>query len=369
MTEVYKNSLIFVGDQRQIYVPLYNAYVGIGMDNYNAVVNRVSTVEQGLADLKQKSTVGVVTGAYVQRTADLPDGLAGNAIKGNKLGGDILFTAYGNYDENSGWAYEHNLVYLFNTNDKTGSWTTAGGILNNTNATSGIRLSYYLDYKNDTVDGVPVSRPVGHRIVIDDTMTWSYMTKAYDYSLTFSRDYTNSRIDTLYHDLLGVGEDVMVPVKGEDIIVNNPDGSKSLMAGEIYEWNGTGEPKYNDLSNAGWKEVTSAASVDPTKTYYRKSKDYNNSYNMNIADGIQTLKEVAYILDQITDGALGGVTYVTKDEWNADNGPANGDITEIQDAIVNGKEMAVNSYVAGGVTYWRVISNNDKPTTNTKKYG
>lgn len=354
MTEVYKNSLIFVGDQRQIYVPLYNAYVGIGMDNYNAVVNRVSTVEQGLADLKQKSTVGVVTGAYVQRTADYTDGLAANDIVGNKLGGDILFTADGNYDENSGWAYQHNLVYLFNTDTKTGSWTTAGGVSNGVNATSGIKLSYYVDYVNDTVDGVPVSRPAGHRIVIDDTMTWSYMTKAYDYSLNFSRDYTNSRIDTLYHDLLGIGEDVMVPVNGKDIIVNNPDGTTSLMAGDIYEWTGTDEPKYNDLTDEHWVKVTSAASVDPTKTYYRKSKDYNNSYNMNIADGIQTLKEVAYMLDQLTDGGLGTVTYITKTEWTDSNLGSGLTGTKTED----GKT----------ITYYRVITPNGNPTTSEKAY-
>ena len=377
MTEVYKNSLIFVGDQRQIYVPLYNAYVGIGMDNYNAVVNRVSTVEQGLADLKQKSTVGVVTGAYVQRTADLPDGLAGDDIVGNKLGGDILFTANGNYDENSGWAYEHNLVYLFNTDSKTGSWTTTGGIKNNTNATSGIRLSYYINYVNDTVDGVPVSRPAGHRIVIDDTMTWSYMTHAYTYSLNFTRDYTNTRIETLYHDLLGEPNPVLVPVPYDSMFTIDPtNGNQTFIPGNYYYWNGTGEAKMPEIigtgenanlendawisTNPGWAKLADNTTPTSGTQYYKLSSGYDNTYNMNIADGIQTLKEVAYILDQLSDGGLGSYTYISKTQWT----DAGNTWT-----LVAGESNAYTSTdpeYAG--TYFRVITASGNPTTSEKNY-
>ena len=36
---LYKNSLIFIGDEKQIYNPLTNSYVGIGLSSYNTIIS------------------------------------------------------------------------------------------------------------------------------------------------------------------------------------------------------------------------------------------------------------------------------------------------------------------------------------------
>ena len=51
----------------------------------------------------------------------------------------------------------------------------------------------------------------------------------------------------------------------------------------------------------------------------RKSYLKYNLGDKDIRNGLNTLKEVAYVLDVLTDGIEGDVTYVTKTAYEADS--------------------------------------------------
>ena len=341
IAKIYQNSLIFIGDQKQIYVPLYNAYVGIGMDAYDSISNRIEQVEQNLANIESETKTGVVSAILPQRSAHYNDGFTPSLPDYNwpKLAGDLTITANGNYNPDTGFSFAHNWTY----NSGTGEFIPVGDS-QNTVATSGLRISYTVRTSTQTIGGETVEVPIYNQLVIDDSLTWSYMLGAYSYSLEFSRDFTNNRIETLYHDLLGIGETIYVPIAYSDLFKEDPShpGQAIYVPGEY--WYKSGDT---------WTQLTGEPSNGTQ--YYTQSTNYNNSYNINIADGIQTLKEVAYMLDQLSDGGLGKVTYVSRSEWESHN---------------YGTALKVDNATIGTYngTVYRVIAANGKPSSSQNSY-
>lgn len=379
--KVYGNSMIFIGDEQQILIPKYNAYVGIGMTSYNNTVNRIAGIETDIADLKKELGTNSVKSISVQwhqytdgsgvndniNAWDQTTTPGSSGFVYRPLSGDITIAGLNDYNEATHFAY-NGVSYAYN--HVTGEWGFTGEEGALINATSGITLTYVYEERNETTDeGITITKPVKNRILIDDKKTWAYMTSAYTYSLEFSRDYTNARIETLYHDILGLGENVLVPVKGSEIVIwNNQTSANELAPGNYYYWVGTGDPVMPASSvltspdwadsNPSWTKVT-VLPTDLNASYYSLSTTYNNTYSMNITDGIQTLKEVAYILDQLTDGGLGEVTYLNITDW----GTATSGGTEIK----NGDDVV--AIEVDGTTYYRIITGGGHPTTNQKKYG
>lgn len=374
--QVYKNAMIFIGDEKQIYVPAFNTYVGIGMTSYNNTVSRIAQAESEIAKLNQTLQSESVKGIYVQWNGTYYKPLNQTIATNNKLSGDVTISGIDNYNVATGFAYHNAYAY----DSSTGQWVTIGEndeTTNLANATSGITLTYQYDTKTEEIDGKVMTVPKGHRIVIDDSKTWAYMTRAYDYSLTFSREYTNSRIETLYHDILGIGESVLVPITYNDMFSDNPAGGKDFVPGEYYYWTGSGDPVMGPITTTegtdpetgdpvtnynlptGWTQASGAPAAGSSNTYYVLSTTYNNTYNENISDGIQTLKEVAHILDQISDGAIGTTTYLTKTEWNTYGGSNNVHWSYTGNSYTNDNGHAG--------TYYRVYVNG-KPTTSESKY-
>ena len=379
--QVYKNSLIFVGDEQQIYVPLYETYVGIGMTTYNNLNSKIDQVSSRIDDLSQTIQNNAVTGIYAQWSDKIRPTAPGeaepmgeSALGAQRLGGDVTVIGQGNYNAFTGFSYTDDQIYSTTLNQwvtAAGNATTAQSDTNRTNATSGIRITYQYDTTTVELNGEAITVPVRNKLVIDDSLTWSYMTSAYTYSLGFTRDYTNTEINKLYQNILGIGDSILMPVSDSSLWEIDPRNGNRV-------WINTNTLYYKLNADAGLDEYTDTAKWGTTTTnvtpegtvinpdpdapthpqYYVLVSNYDNSYNMNISDGIQTLREVAYILDKITDGALGGVTYLTKDEWDNDSGPNLDAVTPVG-----------NAYTYGGVTYYRVTTKNGVPTTNTKKYG
>lgn len=376
LAQVYENSLIFVGDEQQIYVPKFGAYVGVGMTSYNNIMGRVDDVLSQLAEFKKTMNETAVKKLYVDYgTATTIDGqeyggkflsenIAGaKSINPDYLSGSVVIT--GSYDVNLETFLKNDTHYAYNA--ATGNWEAIQTQQPDQMRapTSGIRISYTSDWTYVTLDGGVISKvPTDQRLVIDDSATWAYMTNAYSYTLGFTRKYTDYRIESLYHDIIGDSRYVLMPIPRESMYTIDPQGNEQLIIDNYYYWDNENNvpdlSPFEDIDDmpAGWKPASASHIAQHQNTqYYKISSVYNNSYNMNISDGIQTLKEIAYILDQITDGGLGSVTYLTESQWN--------DITGISEATVNNNAYTIAN---NPVTYHRVMVNG-VPTINPNSYG
>lgn len=414
LKDVYKSSIIFIGDEQQILIPQFNAYVGIGMTSYNNTVTRIAGVESDIAELKKELGSKSVKGINVQWGASDTTGENRNKINEftasgfqySRLSGNVTLVGENDYNENTGFAYrgvqfayigdryangslnaDFGKWYAFNgENGFVGeAWQENSSITTYTNATSGITITYFYETEQTTENGVIVTKPINNRIVIDDKKTWSYMLSSYAYTLNFARDYADIQVETLYHDLLGIGEKILVPVTNSSMWRIDPTtGNSVFIGGTFYEWNDDSTPvmptSMNDSENpvnwtlpegktSRWVKITEENTnvYNVAHEHFKISTDYNNTYNMDISNGIQTLKEVAYILDQLSDGSLGTVTYLTKAEWNADDG-LNFDSEEQNHHTQVGNAYTISGTGAFQGTYYRVYTNG-LPTTNSKKYG
>jgi len=61
----YKNSLIFIGDEKQIYVPTTNSYVGVGMSTINNIKNSIPSIDKiYIKDIANNSLANTYTTYY-----------------------------------------------------------------------------------------------------------------------------------------------------------------------------------------------------------------------------------------------------------------------------------------------------------------
>ena len=232
-------------------------------------------------------------------------------------------------------------------------------------------------------------------ISIDDKQTWSYITARTSYAMDFAKEYTNSEVNRIYAEILGLQEGQIIPVSYNHIwevaanvdAKNNVPGDSfvpvALPTDKIYlqkvEITNDNGLSYNtadktidvptlgtvnsiDTLIANWATIREAAGdyyvmgldenmglsytfvtdnrthvngdiADDSATAETKTTLYNLKYvykvvkniknvtaggeyvlvnqtytsvadNINLADGINTLKEVAHVLDLITNGSL-----------------------------------------------------------------
>ena len=233
-------------------------------------------------------------------------------------------------------------------------------------------------------------------ISIDDKQTWSYITARTSYAMDFAKEYTNSEVNRIYTEILGLQQGQVIPVSYNHIwevaanvnAENNKDGDSyvpvALPTDKIYlqkvaitnstglAYNTTYQTievpnlgtvnsidtlirNWEDIRKAGgdyyvmgldkrmgefkdfitdnlthvngnidnqaginkenkqtlynldhvYKVVFNIADVKANEQYVLVNQTYTSvADNINLADGINTLKEVAYVLDLITNGSI-----------------------------------------------------------------
>ena len=243
--------------------------------------------------------------------------------------------------------------------------------------------------------GEQVYRNGKNVLSIDDKQTWSYITARTSYAMDFAKEYTNSEVNRIYAEILGLEAGQIIPVSynhiwevaANDAALNNVEGDSyvavALPTDKIYlkrvgitndggidvtetdnnvtfsttidgasvtvyhiskagqtdvEYvmgedtsmgkdvtfdsdtrvsytNGTEvgfdgaftpgsvtKSKYN-LAHV-YKVVRDISEVTANNIYYTVNKTASVADNINLADGINTLKEVAHVLDLITNGSM-----------------------------------------------------------------
>lgn len=353
IVEQYKNSLIFMGDEKQIYQPLTNSYIGIGTTSYN---NLLSYVEYVRNDVLQDLHHNIVEQNVVKSISaqwnpnELGQGqTVTNVINGNKV--------YGTAD--------YSTTYLKAIGDVTLKGKNRFDSVNNFGNTtySGINVSITHASGAKVVSGVDAYgfsysayvETTNSFITIDDTYTWTYIGEKATYLSDFAMQYAREQANKVYKNLLG--ENITYIEKefnqvftynvetGEPNLDHNvyvyayynngsildfrkleygPDAVNGDITYIYYQYDANNIVKIAEY-NSGTKswELNTVAGVSCFDNNYEKSTedgglgtripvfyDFDESSvsysNINIEDGINTIREVAYILDVITNGSMDG---------------------------------------------------------------
>lgn len=439
----FKNSLIVIGDEGRMYSPATKTYIGIGTTAYTNTINMIERVDDKVDALNQALTASLVSGIYVNKSAeDIAAWNEGNSTNFTNVfaTNDILIKGIGDYDKAtglaSGYQYSHikdannpGVENIYSYTEPTQRFATSGikvslekgenvyrfdsyvdgeghiqpvaegaegkwiaSVSAPTDGTNTLTGKKVLSYQGVTYiaavdsDGAPIFKNGSNVISIDDEMTWAYISASNAYALKSAKDFTKSEVNRIYSEILGYGQDTIIPVSKEqvlDVVVNGTYGEENgveLNGDTVFfvkcpiaapgnntviddhktsstqtEINGltytvTREVKVDDPFTSVTEETVVApelwtaakaltpGTVDGKKYYfaYEAGNFYQSDYvlkpisaaeaeiiasdplnkaefvvinpyaaeidNVNISDGIQTLKEVAHILDVITNG-------------------------------------------------------------------
>ena len=442
----FKNSLIVIGDEGRMYSPATKTYIGIGNTAYTNTINMIEKVDDKVDALNQALTASLVSGIYVNKSAEDIDKWnkehPGTNFTDVFATNDILIKGIGDYDKAtglaSGYQYSHiedannpgveNIysyteptqrfaksgikvslkkgenVYRFDsyvdgeshiqpvTEGAAGKWIASASAPTDGQGT--LTGKKVLSYQGVTyiaaVDsvGAPIFKNGSNVISIDDEMTWAYISASNAYALKSAKDFTKSEVNRIYSEILGYGQDTIIPVSKEqvlDVVVKggkgeengvelngdtvffvkcpiaapaektvidnkqgNYPGNQTNINGLTYSVTRqvkvddpfTGETETKAVEPELWTaaKALTPETVDGTKYYfaYEAGNFYQSDYvlkpisaaeaetiakdtlnkaefvvinpsiaevdNINISDGIQTLKEVAHVLDVITNG-------------------------------------------------------------------
>lgn len=402
MLNEYRNSLIFIGDERQIYNPLTGAYVGIGMSYFNQVKEEILNSTNMSRYLDQHIHENVVNKIWIEYSEEQIDSVLTNVSQEAKTIGsqsismgegiklmtnqDIIVKGLHDYNRTSGkanltddigWRIK-DATDLTNINNTLWDHITLG-----TYGSSGITVNVHHTnpgvYRTGVDNyGFTYSYFEGQDyITIDDHLTWSYIASQTSYIMHFSKQMAVQQANRVYHDILGGNNPVYIEkefnevftfdnygdltqlIKGDlgrvFIHVKDPGDSENLVGTykQVSIYNDDTTDKYyiyaqvggstwyivdtNDDNITGPIPITIDILGTPTTINLEQPTDENlknwlfpdDGYDklvvdegekdwriawyhldaeataqgqMNIRDGIQTLKEVAYILDKITDG-------------------------------------------------------------------
>lgn len=440
----FKNSLIVIGDEGRMYSPATYTYIGIGTTAYTNTINMIEKVDDKVDALNQALTASLVSGIYVNKSAEdiaawekeHPGTNFTNVFATN----DILIKGIGDYDKATGLASGYQYSYIEDANnpgveniysyaEPTQRFAKSGIKVSLKKGANVYRFDSYVDTEghiqpvaegaegkwiastsaptdgNDTLtgkkvlsyqgvtyiaavdsDGAPIFKNGSNVISIDDEMTWAYISASNAYALKSAKDFTKSEVNRIYSEILGYGQDTIIPVSKEqvlDVVVKGGKGEENgveLNGDTVFfvkcpiaapenntviddhktgstqtNINGltytvtrkvnvddpfTGETEAKEVEPELWTaaKALTPGTVDGTKYYfaYEAGNFYQSDYvlkpitaaeaetiasdplnkaefvvinpsiaeidNINISDGIQTLKEVAHVLDVITNG-------------------------------------------------------------------
>lgn len=349
MINQYNSSLIFLGDEKQIFVPVINTYVGLGQTAYSYILNKFKLTDINFADYNKYIHSDTVTSIYAQFSPqELKDAISANTNNHQITVRNVTINE----------AKIAETIFKANRNVVVKGLNQYDDITDTTNAAilSGVDVSIShngtlkegkyrfngQEYSYTYYDPYDV-------ITVDDTKTWSYITSSNTYILDFTTKFATQQANRVYKNLLGEDdsyiekqfdeafqydsvtgkltefEDVYVkwynaafkPIK----VVNTDDGYRIQVIGEVDPATNEEYIVYSTISGdviANLEDILAG----PTSSSNAKGSKYggywtdtnNDTYpiwyhlentgksTIDIVDGIQTLKEVAYVLDRITDG-------------------------------------------------------------------
>jgi len=372
MVNQYNESLIFLGDEQQIFVPVINAYVGIGQTAYKNLLSRINQNNDDLIEYNKYIHKDTVNGIYVQYSPDEIKTAIGNNntsinINGTPVTKDTASTIFKANTNVVLKGINDGINGLDGLGRSVGTVNTSGITINITREGNQRTGTYKIKDSNGNEHEYSYSYYDPYDVIsIDDSKTWSYIKSSNSYLTDFITKFSTEQANRVYRNILGIpngGASIYIEKEFDEafnysdvtktineftpVFIKTADGSYQKVtikneAGKgfaiIYDnnviWTNI-EPnssnkitinskEYPVLLLDNLKDILDNNGDDNAKYGYIASHDSNNqlviiprwyhedtfngsSSYVNIADGIQTLNEVAYILDQITNGDDTGI--------------------------------------------------------------
>lgn len=349
MVRQYKNSLILLGDEKQFFNPLTNSYVGIGMTAYNNLLSAIQSGSDKTTALDahlHQNTVNSIHANFApsELRPKVPTSADILHLDGHDVGlynyeyellanKDVVLKGVHDYDPST---------KLGMTIDELGNAITNPTTYGSSGITVNINHNGGTWHHGVDEEGFEYGYwSAQDTITIDDKLTWAYITNQSSYIMDFAKSMAVSQANRVYKDILGTD---IVYIEKEfneaflydqyqnkleeinQVYVKYSDGS--YVAVNVIEDNGhwyivsedhPTDVLYSDTNTAptGYTMLSSASIAsrlssnggyedqDGTNVpvWYHVDIEHTASTNKTIADGIQTIKEISYILDVLTDGS------------------------------------------------------------------
>jgi len=442
MVAQYQSSLIFIGDEQQIFNPLTGAYVGIGLTRFNQVAQSLSNNTKMLTYLDQHIHGNVVNSLWVEFNREqFNDKFNSPSVQPANIAGHQLAAG----DENMLMTNQDIVIkglHNYDTEYHIGKTTDdIGHLLKDTNDSTNINntLWQHIDLDNSTYGSTGITINVHHTgsyvsgtdehgfyysywkgqdyLTIDDNLTWAYIAYQNTNTLKLAKQMAVTQANRVYHDILGISDPVYIEKEFDEVFSTNIYGDlETIVDGKkgevyvhvnstdpnkadkgdfrrvyiyndpnsekyyIYAWadNGNANDYYiletNDPDVPGTMQITvqddngddhiltlKKISDENLKdwlfaddgydkipanegeknwrvAWYHRDDDATAQGQMNLADGIQTIREIAYILDRITDGSDDDIINIT---YNIAKNHQ--DIEELKNTQLNIDNQAVTS--------------------------
>lgn len=333
MVDQYKNSLIFLGDEKQIFNPITGAYVGIGESAYQYILTKLDQGNTDVGDLHRILKNDNVSSIWAQYSdSDFSTYFSGSgngtAVEIETTNGtQTISNTAGNEDSLKFTQAKRNIVLRGSHKNLN----QADPLLSNSDVNSGINVTIsHADgaqlYKDENgAFSYSYWYPEHDIITIDDSRTWAYITAQNTYLSEFAVKFATQQANRIYKNILGGSDAVYVEKEINEAFII--DGSTYTPVQPIYlkQTDGTfvaatldgttikvGDNAVFDLSDNTWATGQADNYVNETnasdqKTYpiiFQQENENTGGYeDINLVDGVNTIKEIAKILDEITDGS------------------------------------------------------------------
>lgn len=349
MIEQYKNAIIVLGDEKQAYIPILSSYIGVSQSYVNSLSERINNTNNSLDEYNNFIHNDVVTSIYAQFTPEELKNYSNGVdkqLRGLTINNDTAYSAF---------RTKRDIIIkgLNNNNElNSSSFTPINSGIN-------VTLNRGLEEKSGitTINGKQYSFSyyVPYDVLnIDDTYTFSYIENSNSYIIQFVADFASQQADRVYKNLLGENSTIYIEKEFEEAFIKetgtlkeirqvyvkvknnnigNPDENgyaritiddynniKLANSNTIIKYaDGTTPPGIKDILApiGGYDELVDAyGNTIYEPIWYHRDNNNTSTYNMSINDGIETLKEVAYILDQITNGDDSGINLAYNISYN-----------------------------------------------------
>lgn len=361
MITQYKNAMIVLGDEQQMFLPATGSYVGLGMSAYTYVLNKLNysnNMAQGLDDHLHQNTVNSI---YSNFAPEELKPLVPTTAEIIHIGGhDITMNNY-KYQLQSNKDVVLKGIHDYNPATKAGMTVDElGRTINNPTSYGSSGITVNIQHNGTHVTGIDeygfeYSYWSGQDyLTIDDELTWSYITARNTYLMNFAKDMAVQQANRIYHDILGTDvvyiekefdeaflydkyQNTLEQIKEVYIKMNDGHYENVEVKTDGQYWYVTQQGTDNILAtnapsaypggtilsssniqsllsdNGGWEENEDGEIVP---VWYHIDTAATASKNTNLSDGIQTIYEISYILDKLTDGDEEGINLAYNISYN-----------------------------------------------------
>lgn len=355
MVQQYKNAMIILGNEKQLFNPLTNSYIGIGQTAYEYILGKLTSGDgriEGLDAHLHQNTVNSIYSNFApeELLPHLPDTsvyieIGDQVVTSNnyryqlQANKDVVLKGIHDYDP---------ITRQGITQDELGRTITNPSTYGSSGITVNIQHNGVHVHGTDEF-GFEYSYWQGQDyLTVDDKITWAYITSRNSYLMNFAKSIAVQQANRVYKDILGVdvvyiekefneaflydqyahtlsminevyvkladgtyttvevvksGDDYDVVISGTSTIIWSTNNARPISSSAIA----------TTLSDNGGYETVHG---ENKPVWYHVDMEHTANVNTDLRDGINTIREISYILDKITDGDDEGVNLAYNIAYN-----------------------------------------------------